>query len=115
VVSCGEFRVRSLGLFGLSAEIFGNWKTTEAKTDWGNYGETMVKRGENVVANAILPGELRPIIARFEGNCEFASRIVEGVDRVNSGESIELDGEKRRIRQPMLFHVAVHQDITLRF
>jgi hypothetical protein len=49
----------------------------------------MVKRGENVVANAILRGELRSIIARFSGNCEFAFRIVEGDRSGNSEESIE--------------------------
>jgi hypothetical protein len=42
-------------------EIFGNWKITEAKIDWRKRGETMVKRGENVVAPGVLPRELRPI------------------------------------------------------
>jgi hypothetical protein len=55
VVICGEFW-GSFGFVRLSAEIFGNWKMTEAKIDWRKRGETMVKRGENVVAPAISQG-----------------------------------------------------------
>jgi len=50
-------------LFGLSADIFGNWEATKAKNRLVKRGEKMVKRGENVVANVLLQENCGPIIA----------------------------------------------------
>jgi hypothetical protein len=46
VVSRGEFQVFPGRRFGLSVEIFGNWKTPEAKNRLVKRGWKMVKRGE---------------------------------------------------------------------
>jgi hypothetical protein len=55
----------------------------------------MVKRGENVVANVVLrrTPDNRWELREFAGSLPW---MIEGVDRVNSAKSIELDDEEEK-------------------